>query len=520
MKKNILVFDVGTQSIRASVIDAKGTILSMAKDHYEIPFVSPKKGWAEQDPEFYVQEMAKVTQQIRKESPDCFATIAGIVCVDFRDSSVILDGDKKPIRNAILWLDERIVELNGKNFNPIEKLLFKSIGMYEVCKKNAERTAAQWLKVYEPENFRKMRYYIPLGAYYNYRITGNLVCSSADCIGHFPIDFKHGRWLPHGHPKYDVFGIPSKCLVPLAKPGSVIGGVSKEFSALSGIPEGIPLFACASDKACETLGNGAIDSSVGSISLGTACAIDVVDHRYSEPEAFLPSYLAPYPGSFDLELQVYSGLWLIRWFTEQFGAADEDAAKKAGLSLEEYLDESIQKIPAGSDGLVLQPYWFPALERPDSKGAIIGFSGRHTRYHLYRAILEGIGYCLRSGLDDIVKKTHRVPELLVVSGGGATSDTLPQMMADIFGIPTIRSNETEGSSLGGAMAGFLDLGVYKTPEEAKAAMVKPGKRYEPDPENARKYDYLYHKVYLRMYPSLKKCYAASKKFVLREAEKE
>lgn len=519
MDQNMLVFDVGTQSIRGSVIDPKGTTLLFARDKYETPYISPVPGEAEKDIEYYVKEICKVSKTLKEKDTAIFSTIGGVSVVDIRDSSVILDENKKPIRNAILWLDDRSVDLKGKNFSLFEKFLFRIIGMYEVVSKNADRTAFWWIKEHEPENFAKMRWYCPLGAYFNYRITGNLVSSSADCIGHFPTDFKHGNWFPKGHPKYDVFGVPKKDLVPLVKPGSIIGRVSKEFALESMIPEGTPLFACASDKACETLGNGVIDKNEASISLGTACTIDVVDSRYSEPEAFLPSYKAPYEGAYDLELQVYSGLWLVTWYVNEFGTEkDQEEARKKKLSLEEFLDQKIEEIPAGSDGLVVQPYWYPALEKPDSRGAMIGFTSLHTRYHVYRAILEGICYCLRAGLDDIVKKTKKMPSCLIISGGGSNQDVLPKMISDVFNLPVRRAFEPEASSLGGAMAGYLAMGYYKTPEEAKANMVRKGNLYYPNPKNAASYDQLYRKVYKKMYPSLKNCYLASKQFYLQERD--
>lgn len=514
MSSNLLVVDVGTQSLRTSIVTKTGEVVFFKQIKYVEPYLSSREGYAEQDIDFYPDELAKATALMKKEDPLVFASICGMVVVDFRDSSVILDANKKPIRNAILWLDQRVTLLHNKNFKWYEKLLFSVIGMSDTVKYNAERTAAWWLIENEPENWSKMKYYCTFGAYFNYRITGNLVVSSADCVGHYPIDFAKGKWFPKGHPKYDVFGIPRDALVPLVEVGQVIGKVSHQFSELSGIPEGLPVYASASDKACETFGNGCIAKNQASISLGTACTIDVVDSKYSEPETFLPSYQAPYPGDFNLEVQIYRGLWMIKWYIDQFGAADKKDAFEAGMSMEKYLDKKIKDIPPGCDGLTLQPYWGPGLKRPNAKGAIVGFGAQHTRYHIYRAIIEGVAFALREGLDEIVKKTHKKPDYLVVSGGGSDSDIVLQILADVFDIEVHKSATPQSSTIGGAMSGFLANGTFKTPEEAVAAMVKPGYVIKPNTANVATYDKLYKKVYLKMYPSLKKIYSNVKYFTL------
>lgn len=515
MKDKFLIVDVGTQSLRASIVSSKGKILSFTKRKYAVPYLSPMEGYAEQNPDFYLEEMAKATKEVLSKNSEYVSSLAGFIIDVFRDTAVILDEEKKPIRNAILWVDQRVTRMPKMEYlKGYEKFIFHLVGMTDTVKYNAERTNTYWLMKNEPENWKKMKYYAPLGGYFNYRITGNLAVSTADCIGHYPINFKKGKWYSKLHPKQDVFSVPYDALIPLVPVGEKIGVVNEEFSLKSLIPSGLPLYASGSDKACETFGNGCIDKSFASVSLGTACTIEVVDTKYSEPEKFLPSYQAPYPGSYDLEIQIYSGLWMVKWFIDNFGYEDVLEAKEKNISVEEVLNEKIKDIPAGSDGLVLQPYWQPGLKRPNAKGAIVGFSNVHTKYHLYRSIYEGIAFGLREGMDEIVKKTHQIPSYLVISGGGSNSKILCHIIADVFGIPCYVSPEVESSTIGGAMSGFLDTGYYKTPKEAKDAMVKTGEKILPNKKNHEIYNALYHKVYLKMYPSMAQVYQNSKDFYL------
>ncbi len=509
----LLIIDMGTQSLRASLVSSERGIVDFEREKYETPYFSPEKDAAEQDVDYYIDQLCIATNRLKAKDPELFDKAEGMVVESFRDSAVILDENKNPIRPSKLWLDQRTVEIpNQNNLKLYEKFMFWVVGMSDTIKYTSERTAAFWYQKYEPENWAKTKWYVPHTTYINYRITGNFISSSADTVGQYPINYPKGVWFGKHHFKMDVFGIPVDMLPPLCQVGDTIGYVTAEFSARSGIKEGIPLYASATDKSCETFGDGVISEDEAAISLGTACTIDVVGSKYREPEKFLPSYQTPYRGYYDYELQVYRGLWMLTWFGEQFCAEELKQAKAQGIRYEEYFDNAIQSIEPGSDGLVLQPYWGASLKRPNARGSIIGFSSSHTKNHFYRAIVEGIGYALREGLDEIVAKTKHYPKRLIISGGGSTSDVICQILADLFGIEAVKVGNPETSTLGAAMSGFISNGVFKSPEEAKAKLVTYGKVFKPNPENTKKYDYLYHNVYLHIYPELKDTYKECKNF--------
>ena len=180
------------------------------------------------------------------------------------------------------------------------------------------------------------------------------------------------------------------------------------------------------------------------------------------------------------------------------------------MAVEELLNSKLWTIPPGSDGLVLQPYWGPGLSRPLAKGAIIGFSDVHTRAHLYRAIIEGIAYALREGLEGIEKsQKHKVKEIRI-SGGGSQSDAICQL-------PVSRVQTFETTSLGAAIATFVALGEYSSVEEATEKMSRVSSTFMPDETAHKKYNYLYNKVYVKMFPQLNKLYKDIKKFDKKES---
>ncbi len=166
-------------------------------------------------------------------------------------------------------------------------------------------------------------------------------------------------------------------------------------------------------------------------------------------------------------------------------------------------------MPPGSLGLVLQPYWTPGIRHPgpDAKGAIIGFGDAHTRAHVYRAILEGLGYALRDGRERIEKKTGVALTELRVSGGGSQSDAALQLTADIFRLPASRPHVYETSGLGAAIDCAVGLGLHADFPAAVRAMTRVARTFEPDAKNAALYDQLYEQVYQKMYPRLAPLYA-------------
>lgn len=510
----VLTIDFGTQSLRTALINKQGEIEAISKIKYDPCYVSPTKGSAEQDPDFYVKMLIDSLKELTANNKDKLSRIKGASITTFRDTAVLLDKDLKPIKNAVLWLDQRMAKASEK-IPTIHKILFSLVGMSETVKLNRKRTVAHWTKENEPDVWSKVHKYVNISTYITYKMTGKLVDSASSYAGHYPIDFKNRKWYKPGAMKGDIFGIKRSMLCTLKQPGEVLGEITTEFSNSVGLPTGIIIYASGSDKACETLGVGALSNEKAAVSYGTACSVEVSNKKFHEPEPFLPAYPAAVPGWYNMDVQIYRGYWMISWFTENFAHEIIDAAKIEKMAVEKKLDNSLLNVPPGSDGLVLQPYWCPGLRRPLAKGGIIGWSDIHTRAHLYRAIIEGIAYALREGLEGIEKSQHHKIKEIMVSGGGSQSDAVCQITADIFGLSVSRVQTYETTSLGAAIATFVALKEYKNVEEAMAAMVKKKETFNPNPEAHAKYNELYKKVYLKMFPRLKNIYKDQNKITKR-----
>jgi sugar (pentulose or hexulose) kinase len=294
-------------------------------------------------------------------------------------------------------------------------------------------------------------------------------------------------------------------LADLTPPAGLLGEISPTAAAATGIPQGLPLVAAAADKACEVIGSGCLEPHIGCLSYGTTATISTTHHRYIEPIPLIPPYPSAVPGAYCMEYQIYRGYWMVSWL-EVWPARTADC--RARHRAEALFDEMVGQVPPGSMGLVLQPYWSPGLKvpGPEAKGAIIGFGDVHTRAHMYRAILEGLAYALRDGMERTQKRSHVPVTELRVSGGGSQSNAAMQITADVFGLPAARPHVYETSGLGAAIDAAVGLGLHPSFDQAVSAMTRISQVFEPDPRHHAVYDGLYRAVYTQMYRRLRPLY--------------
>lgn len=501
----ILALDCGTQSVRAILFSKKGEIIGKEKMEFE-PYFSLEPGWAEQNVEVFWDGCCVACKKLKEKQPKDWEEIIGVSVTTQRDTGVIVDENGTPLRPAIIWLDQRMAKCE-KPLPFYDNALFKAIGMEKAIEITRKKSRTNWIIENEPELWNKTHKYLLLSGYFIFKLTGKFSDSVASQIGHVPFDYKKQCW-PSSDKNYrwQLFGLSKDKLYDLVKPGDIISEVTSSASLETGILEGIPVIAAGSDKGCETLGVGCLDLKSASMSFGTTATVQITSNSYIEPLQFMPSYPASISGFYNPEVEIFRGYWMISWFKKEFCSREMLEAKEKGVSPESILNETLNLIPPGSQGLILQPFWGPGLKMPEAKGSIIGFGDIHTRAHIYRAIIEGINYALIDGMEKIEKKSKVRVERVMVSGRGSQSDAICQITADMFGRTVLRGQTYETSGLGAAINGFVGLKVYKTYEEAINNMVHYTNTFEPNEENSKIYKALYKKVYRKIYKRLNVLY--------------
>jgi sugar (pentulose or hexulose) kinase len=506
LRDHILAIDVGTQSVRALLFDAAGALVEKSKIPIQ-PYVSPRPGWAEQDPHYFWHKLCEACRVLRHSSSVPEDAIAGLALTTQRATVINVDARGEPLRPAIVWLDQRRVE----TLEPVRGAwgrLFQISGMAPTVAYLQAEAEANWIRTHEPSVWQRTHKYLLLSGFLTYRLTGEFVDSIGCQVGYLPFDYKALTWSKPWDWKWQAVPMSPDLLPRLVPPTGVLGAITREAAEATGLPEGLPVIAAAADKACEVIGSGAVRPEIGCLSYGTTATINTTHRKYVEVIPLIPPYPAAVPGQYSLEIGISRGFWMVSWFKEEFGHLERWLADELGVEPESLFDDLVNAAPTGSMGLILQPYWSPGIRYPgpEAKGAIIGFGGVHTRAHFYRAILEGLAYALRDGKERTERRSRtRITELRV-AGGGSQSDAAMQLTANVFGMQAARPHTYETSGLGAAIDAAVGLSLHRDVATAVAAMTRIGRVFDPDPEARRIYDDLYHRVYRRMYERLQPLY--------------
>lgn len=503
----VLAIDCGTQSVRALLIDLHGQIIARHQKRVEGYFAS-REGWLEHDAEALWQTVASTCQGLWTENAALRPRVKGLVVTAQRGTLVLVDANGHPLRPFIIWLDQRRAT-HPRNFSLAWKLAFKAGGVSQTIDYFTREAELNWIEEHEADKLLLTHKVLLVSGWLNYRLTGRFADSVGSQVGYVPFDFRRHRWARAGNWKWEALPVRLEQLPDLVAVGATLGDLTREAAQAIGMQEGLAVVAGAADKACEILGAGAVKPEIGALSYGTAATIDITTPRYVETIPFLPPYPAALPGHYNPEVQISRGYWMVNWFKEQFGYPECAAASAEGLAPEVLFDRLVTAVPAGAQGLLLQPYWTPGIRHPGphARGAVIGFSDIHTRAHLYRAILEGLAYALREGKERIEAKARVHIRSLRVSGGGSQSDAAMQLTAEIFNLPATRPHTFETAGLGAAIVAAVGLGLHRDFPSAISAMTRPGRTFEPDLSHAALYDELYRGVYRRMYERLEPLYA-------------
>jgi len=505
-KDQLLAIDNGTQSVRALIFDLKGTLIAKSRVAIE-PYYSTEPGYAEQDPEVYWNAVCLACQQLWSMPGVDKNAVAGVGLTTQRSTLINVDKAGVPLRPAIHWLDQRRTP-GQKPLDGLWGTLFKLAGMSETVAYMQSEAEANWVRVNQPEIWKATHKFLLLSGYITHKLVNRYVDSVGCQVGYIPFDYKKMTWCGKSDWKWQAVPMDIALLPDLVLPTGLLGEITPEAAAATGIPVGLPLIAAAADKACEVVGAGCVDPRIACLSYGTTATINITLEKYTEVIPLIPPYPSAVPNSYSLETQSYRGYWMVSWFKREFGMNEERLAVERGVETEELFDDLVNSVPAGSRGLMLQPYWSPGLKvpGPEAKGAIIGFGDVHTRAYMYRSILEGLAYALREGMERTAKRTHIPVTQIRVAGGGSQSEAAMQLTADIFGLPTCRPHVYEASGLGAAMDVAVGLKLHPNFEVAVKEMTHQGKAFEPIAANHLMYNELYNRVYCKMYERLQPLY--------------
>jgi len=490
----VIGIDSSTTACKAIAWDERGRAVAEGRATY--PLLQPAAAWHEQNADDWWIGAGKALRECVGQVDARQIEALGIT--HQRETFVVVDESGRPLRNAILWSDERSrTQVLGmeRRFGAdyLNRLTGKPPSM------TASISKIIWLVENEPAIAQRAFKFLDVHAFLVHRLTGayRTGLANADPMG--LVDMQNRCWAKE---LIEAIGLRVDQFSELIEPGAVIGYVNPEAAAVTGLRAGLPVVAGAGDGHCAGLGANATGDGRAYLNLGTAVVSGAISTEYLTDRAFRTLY-APIAGSFFVEHVLRGGVFTIGWFVDKFAA--DLRATWLPLSPEEMLETAAAKLPPGSLGLMLVPYWNTVMNPywdPSASGIMIGWTGAHAREHFYRAILEGIAYEQRLVGDAMMAASGQRFTEYVTMGGGSRSSLWCQIVADVTGVPVLRSTSTEATCLGAGILAAAAMGWYADARQAAGAMTSTAERFEPNPPTQQVYDRLYREVYQGLFPAV------------------
>ncbi|WP_235950535.1 FGGY-family carbohydrate kinase [Phycicoccus flavus] len=325
----------------------------------------------------------------------------------------------------------------------------------------------------------RVRWVTTSSGYVTHRFTGRFVDTRANYAGAWPVDQETADWS-EDPADYVRTGLPREMLFDLVSPGERLGVVTEAASAATGVPAGVPVVATANDKAVEALGCGLRSPDTVLLSLGTYIAsMTVGTSPFPRDDSHWVNFGSA-PGEYLYESGgIRRGMWTVSWFRDLVAGG-----LPPGVRPEAVLDDEAAAVPAGCGGLVALLDWLAPPDAPWRRGALLGFDGSQGRGAIHRAILEGIAMTMARHVEAMERGLGRSFSTVLVSGGGARSDVMTQVVADVLRRPARRTAFTDAAGLGAAVCAAVGVGLHPGFDAAVDAMVREGSEVAPGPDAA------------------------------------
>ncbi|APW59404.1 FGGY-family carbohydrate kinase [Paludisphaera borealis] len=497
----VLGLDVGTQSLRAALVDLQGRTVAFGVAPIETTY--PRPTWAEQDPlQWWQGAKTAVREALAKAdaTPDQVAAI-GLDCTACTVLACDLDG--RPLRPALLWMDQRSFreadEISATG-DPMLRYVSGRVSPEWMLPK------ALWLKRNEPETYNRADRIVECTNWMMHRLTGEWTLS----LNHVAVKWNYARpdggWPLGMMAAVGLDDLPSKWPAEIVPLGKGDARLCARAADELGLKAGTPVAQGGIDAYLGMLGLGATgDGDVALIVGSSTC------HLAQTREGVFGSGAGGcYPdatveGLYTLEAGQTATGSILDWYRRHFAGREQAEAESRGVNVYQILDEQAAAVPPGSDGLIVREDWQgnrSPYKNPQARGAIVGLSLAHGPGHVFRALYEATAMGTRHILEDASDHGLKV-ERVFIGGGGAKSPLWLQIHADVLKKPVHLTREGESCALGSAMTAAVAAGAYRDFDEAGRAMVAIEKTVEPRPANEQIYDELFER-YVDLYGRLNK----------------
>ncbi len=451
--------DLGTSSVKAMLMDEDGREVALAGRKYDISI--PQPYWAEQEPEMWWRESAAAMSAALAEAEIASSAIRAVSFSGQMHGLVCMGADGKPVRPAIIWQDQRTVEAI-REIHAILSPDFLAGRTLNALSAGFLLASLYWLKHNEPENYDRTETVLLPKDYIKYRLSGVLATDYSDAAASLAFDNHNQRWAEEILLLLDLE--PDK-LPPIRPSTDRIGSVLAEAAEQTGLSTSTLVINGGADQAMQAIGNGIVEDGVLCANIGTGGQVSTaIREPLFDQKLRTNTFAHALPGRWYIMGATLAAGASLKWLSENVLHTDDFIT----------LDAGAETIGPGSGGVVFLPYLggerTPHLD-PLARAAFFGMTLGHTRFHLARAVMEGVAFSFRDCLD-ILTGLEIPCRKLIASGGGAVSYVWMQILADVLQKDVHRSLIREQACLGAAITAGVGAGMYKSYESACARLVQ------------------------------------------------
>jgi xylulokinase len=412
-KPSILAVDVGTSALKAVLYSSQGEVSGSATRRYEV--YSSKPGWAESNPEDWWMAFEDALADLRLQGFDLM-DLEGVAFTGQMHTAVLLDASGNVLEPTILWLDRRAAAETAELLDKFQLPPYQINSTYTLPK-------LLWLKRHQPEVIQKIHTILWPKDFLRYRLTGELGTDMTEAGGAALMNWNDRSWAAE---RLALVGLDPSVLPSSREPDAVVGTPRREVAGKVSLNPRAKVIMGMGDVAALLGGAppkpGRVVCSLGSSSM-VFMALAESQHPHDPAHRLYIYPLGPY--------RLLGGVSSTTGAALVWAYENVSLSGSTGSSFEQEMAKAAE-LSVGLDGLCFLPYL--AGERTpywqdDLKSGFFGLRLSHTRYHLIRAVMEGVAFSLRHLLDIYAEMGMR-PSELVLAGGGAKTPGLAQIIAD------------------------------------------------------------------------------------------
>ncbi len=458
----LLGFDIGTSSVKASLVDAS-TGQTVAQAQYpdnEAPISAPQPEWAEQDPEMWWDELLHATARLKHQAPDALTRVRAVGISYQMHGLVCVDKELHSLRPAIIWCDGRAVPYGQEAFDAIGheqclSHLLNSPGNFTAAK-------LAWVKDNEPETYSRIYKIMLPGDYIAMRLSEGTVATTISGLSEGMFwDFKNNKVSDD---MMHYFGFAPQMLPNIVDTFSVQGRVSQAVAQQLGIPADCPISYRGGDQPNNALSLNVMRPGEIAATGGTSGVVyGVTDQVNYDPLSRVNTFahvnhLAESPRL---------GILLCVNGTGIMNAWMRRTVAPEGFSYPQ-INELAEEAPIGAEGLSIIPFGNGAervLENQNPGASVHGINFNvHTKAHMLRAAQEGIAFSFVYGIEIMQQMGLQINTIKAPRANLFLSPLFRRTLATVTGA-SIKLYKTDGS-VGAALGAGLGAGIYADADEA------------------------------------------------------